>query len=271
MNQPSSVQSLFRTGMRRWRRGVAPLMLATALGVAGCAGGGTGLGLQLVSPEQVAEAGEQSWQQIKSQQPASTNSAYRQRVNRVADRVLRGAGENPADWEVVVFQGAEANAFALPGNKIGVYEGMLEMAKTDDQLAAVIGHEIAHVERAHAVERVNSQAATQLGVQVVGGVLQSTGTGGGALASVLGAGAQYGLLLPYARNQELEADRLGLITMARAGYNPRAAIELWQNMQAAGSGGQPEFLSTHPDPGNRIAQLERMMPEAEAARRSAGS
>src|SRR3546814_4029948 len=138
-------------------------------------------------------------------------------------RVLRGAGEKPADWEVVVFQGAEANAFALPGNNIGVYEGMLQVAKTDDQLAAVIGHEIAHVERAHAVERVNSEATTQLGVQVVGGVLQASGTGGGEQeAELLGAGAKYGLLLPYARNQELEADRLGLITMARAGYEPRA-------------------------------------------------
>src|SRR3546814_15740181 len=147
---------------------------------------------------------------------------------------------------------------------------MLQVAKTDDQLAAVIGHEIAHVERAHAVERVNSEATTQLGVQVVGGVLQASGTGGGEqVAALLGAGAQYGLLLPYARNQELEADRLGLITMARAGYEPRAAIELWQNMQAAGSGGQPEFMSTHPDPGNRIAQLESMMPEAETARRRA--
>lgn len=256
----------------RRRYTLPTLGLAAILALGGCAGEGTGLGLQLVSPDQVAELGQQSWQQIKSKEPVSTNAAAKARVARVSERVLRGAGEDPATWEVVTFKSEQANAFALPGKKIGVYEGMLKVAETDDQLAAVIGHEIAHVERAHAVERVNSEAATQLGAQVVGGALQMSGTGGGEqVAALLGAGAQYGLLLPYARNQELEADRLGLITMARAGYDPRAAIKLWQNMAAAGGASQPEFMSTHPDHGNRIAQLERMMPEAEAARRQAGS
>jgi len=245
--------------------------LAATLALGACSGGGTGLGLQLVSADQVAEMGQQSWQQIKSTTPASTDAAAKARVDRVADRVLRGAGEDPAAWEVVTFKSDQANAFALPGNKIGVFEGMLNVAKTDDQLAAVIGHEIAHVEKEHSVERVNSEATTQMGVQIVGGALQMSGTGGGEqIAALLGAGAQYGLLLPYARNQELEADRVGLLIMARAGYDPQAAITLWQNMAAAGGEAPPEFMSTHPNHGNRIAQLQSMMPEAEAARRKAG-
>ena len=263
---------MIRIVATRTRALIPAFGLAAALTVGGCAGEGTGLGLQLVSPAQVAELGERSWQQIKAQQPQSTNADAKARVARVADRVLRGAGENPAEWEVVTFQSDQANAFALPGKKIGVYEGMLNVAKTDDQLAAVIGHEIAHVEKQHSVERVNSEAATQLGVQVVGGALQIGGAGGGEqIAALLGAGAQYGLLLPYARNQELEADRLGLITMARAGYDPQAAITLWENMAAAGGASTPEFASTHPNHGNRIAQLKQMMPEAEAARRKAGN
>ncbi|HEV7370162.1 M48 family metallopeptidase, partial [Arenibaculum sp.] len=152
-----------------------------------------------------------------------------------------------------------------PGGKIGVYEGMFQVAENEAQLAAVVGHEIAHNQAQHAQQRLSSQAATELGTQVLGAVLQGGNVGGGQqIAALLGAGAQYGLILPYSRNQELEADRLGLLMMARAGYDPRAAVQLWRNMGAAGGARPPEFMSTHPGPESRIARLEELVPEAQA-------
>lgn len=245
------------------RKSVAALMIAgSTAGLGACAGDSTGLGLNLVPEEQVQQMGLQSWQQIRNETPASGNAAYQQTAQQVAARVLQAAGKNPAEWEVVVFQGDAANAFALPGKKIGVYEGMMQLAGNEAQLAAVISHEIAHNEENHAAERVNSQMATQLGVDLAGAALgQTAGVGGQQVAALLGAGAQYGLLLPYSRNQELEADRLGLQYMARAGYDPREAVELWRSMARQG-GGPPEFLSTHPAPEQRIERLQELMPQA---------
>jgi len=176
-------------------------------------------------------------------------------------------GENPSSWEVVVFQSDELNAFALPGKKIGVYEGMMKFADSEDQLAAVIGHEIGHVEEGHGAKRVNSEMTTQLGIDLASAALgQASGVAPEQMAALLGAGAQYGLLLPYSRNQELEADRVGLTYMAKAGFNPQAAVTLWQKMgQKGGGGGPPTFMSTHPANAERIAQLQKMMPEAMAA------
>ena len=249
--------------LRPRRRLLAALLGAAGLMLAGCVGeGDTGLGLNLVSPQQVRELGLESWQQLRRETPPSDNRTYQAALHKVGTRLLSAAGENPNAWEMVVFKGATANAFALPGNKIGVYEGLFRYAQDEAQLAAVVGHEIAHNQRNHAAERLNSTAATQLGAQMAGALLGAGGYGDPSLiAAVLGAGAQYGMILPYARNQELEADRLGLMLMARAGYDPRESITLWQNMSASGSR-TPEFLSTHPGPENRIAQLERYMPEA---------
>jgi len=148
---------------------------------------------------------------------------------------------------------------------------MMKLVAGEAELAAVMGHEIGHVDENHAAERVNSQAATELGVNLAGIALGSaSGTDPQAVASLLGMGAQVGLLLPYSRNQELEADRLGLTSMAKAGYDPRAAVALWQKMQAQGDR-PPTFLSTHPGPEQRIERLQRLMPQAlETYRRSGG-
>jgi predicted Zn-dependent protease len=230
--------------------------------LAGCAGGETGLGLDLVSDEQVEQMGVENWERIRSETPASDNRAYQQTLQQVGGNLLQAAGENPADWEMVVFEGAEANAFALPGNKIGVFEGLFDYAENEDQLATVIGHEIAHNQAEHAAERLSSQAATNVGLQLISVALQAGNIGyANQVAALLGAGAQYGLILPYSRNQELEADRNGLLIMAEAGYDPRESVELWRNMATAGER-PPDFLSTHPGPEDRIAQLESLMPEA---------
>ena len=245
----------------------AVVVVCGCLALSGCETGGTGLGLNIVPESQVEQMGLESWQAIKSETPVSRNAAHQRMAQDVANRVLQAAGKNPREWEVVVFASEEPNAFALPGKKIGVYDGMFKVANTPDRLAAVIGHEIGHVDAAHAAERVNTEAGTQIGVQLISNVLgASTSVSQETLQALLGAGAQYGVALPYSRNQELEADGIGLRYMAQAGYNPRAAVEVWQNMSQLGAS-QPAWLSTHPAPQQRIDALERMIPEVSAGRR----
>lgn len=228
-----------------------------------CGTEGTGLGLNLVPDQQVQEMALETWKDLRAKTPVSADRADQRRARTVADRVLQAAGEQPAQWEVVVFQGGQANAFALPGGKIGVYDGMLRLASSDEELAAVIGHEIAHNEARHAAQRVNSQTATKVGIDIASAALGAANVGPpDTIAGLLGVGAQYGVLLPYSRNQELEADRLGLTYMAKAGYDPHGAVALWRKMQQQGGSRQPTFLSTHPAPGDRIAQLESLLPEA---------
>lgn len=245
------------------RRSLVAAATAAPLALTACAGSdGTGLGLNLVSQDQVQQMGIESWARLKAETQRSDNVGYQASLEQVGGRVLSAIGENPAAWEMVVFEGDEANAFALPGNKIGVFEGMFQYARNEAQLAAIIGHEIAHNQQHHAAERVNTELGTQLGLQAVGAALQVGNVAyANQIAGALGMGAQYGVILPYGRNQELEADRLGLMSMARAGYDPREAVGLWENMREAGP--RPaEFMSTHPSPDNRIARLQQMMPSA---------
>jgi predicted Zn-dependent protease len=163
---------------------------------------------------------------------------------------------------VTVFEDESANAFALPGGKIGVHTGLLEVAKTPDQLAAVIGHEIGHVMAEHSNERVSTAFAANAGVQLAAALSGTDGPKQQMLMGLLGLGAQFGVLLPFSRTQESESDEIGLTLMARAGFDPRAAINLWENMAQAGGAQPPEFLSTHPSHGTRIEDLRAQMDEA---------
>jgi len=244
-------------------------MMTALAGVSGLALAGCTTGLDLaksvpnvVSPQQEVQLGVEQWQRIRQEEPVSQNAGMQNALKTVGSRLLAAAGENPADWEMVVFASEEANAFALPGGKIGVYEGIFRYMDNDAQLAAVVGHEIGHNQARHAARRLSTSAATDLGVQTIGALL-SVGNVAYAneIAGLLGVGAQYGIILPYSRDQELEADRIGLILMARAGYDPREALAFWQNMESAGAR-SPEFASTHPAPASRIAQLESLLPEA---------
>jgi predicted Zn-dependent protease len=263
---PAGVRS---RGTALSRRGFVTALLAGASGAALSACDPAGVGNMFVSEDQVEEMGVETWDRLRAQLPASSNRAYQQTARRVADRILRAAGENPRDWEVRVFARNEANAFALPGNKIGVYEGMFRFARDEDQLAAVIGHEIGHDQAQHARERLAREVGTQAGLQLVSAALQVGNIGyADQIAGLLGAGAQFGIILPYTREQELEADRIGLANMARAGYDPRAAIQLWENMSRQPR--SPEFLSTHPAPESRIAALEEQLPKALATYRASG-
>ncbi len=156
-----------------------------------------------------------------------------------------------------MFKDESPNAFALPGGKMGVYTGMLEVAENQDQLAAVLGHEVGHVLAQHANERMSQQQVTSIGLAVAAG----TGLDSASMQA-LGLGAQIGILLPYSRTHESEADIIGLDLMAKAGFDPRESVQLWKNMQKAGGGTPPEFLSTHPSSGTRIDNLIGQMANA---------
>lgn len=216
--------------------------------------------LKLFSGEKIAQMGVQSYQQMKEQEPIDHSTTDNRYVKCVANAITRVTG---GDWEVTVFKDDQVNAFALPGGKIGVYSGLLDVAKTDDQLATVIGHEVGHVLADHGNERVSQQAATQGGLQVVSAFLGgSGGAGSQAIMSALGLGAQVGILLPFSRTQESEADTIGLELMARAGFDPRQSVQLWQNMAAAGGEKPAEFMSTHPSNESRINNLQSHMNQA---------
>ncbi|HEY4559775.1 MAG TPA: M48 family metallopeptidase [Lysobacter sp.] len=169
-------------------------------------------------------------------------------------------------WDVAVIQSDDANAFCLPGGKMAVYTGLIPVAQNQDAMAVVMGHEIAHALLRHGSQRMAQQKLVQMGQLATGVALGGMDPGQQrAIMGALGAGAQYGLILPYGRNHESQADQVGLMLAAAACFNPREAIPLWQRMGQLGGGQrQPEFASTHPDPENRMAHLQQLMPQAEA-------
>lgn len=218
--------------------------------------------LKLFSHQQLAQMGAASYEKIKAETAVATDDSLKAYVNCVAHALTRQIG---GDWVVTVFKSDQVNAFALPGGKIGVYTGLLDVAQGQAQLAAVIGHEIGHVLAQHSNARLSAKYATSAGLQVLASLLGG-GSGGPSsqrVMALLGLGAQVGLLLPYTRGQESEADIIGLKLMARAGFDPRAAVDLWRNMRAAADGATPpELLSTHPSGTSRIHNLQQHMDKA---------
>ena len=191
------------------------------------------------------------------------------RVKRVGSRVLRAVGPTgqlppPEDWEFIVFDDDEMiNAFAMPGGKVGVYTGILKLAETDDELAAIIGHEIAHVAARHGNERM-SQALiiTGGGIGLAYGVKDEDSDTQKAVMLAYGLGTTFAAQLPFSRLHENESDSIGLLYMARAGYDPRAAPRFWEKMKAQNEDQPPEFMSTHPGHDTRIKRLNEQMPKA---------
>lgn len=244
---------------RRRLLGVAGL--GGAMTLSGCAAYNE-LAASTVSPAQEAELGAQAFQQIQSETPRLRDAGAQARVQAIAARIIPASGSDIPfqEWDVVVFDSDEINAFALPGGHIGVYRGILELADSDDQIATVMGHEVGHVTARHAAQRIGTTQLAQLGTSLAGAGAQLYGISP-QMIGLLGAGVQYGVILPYTRSQELEADRLGLRYMAEAAYNPQAAVSFWQAMSAAGGATPPAFLSTHPSSGQRIEQIQEMLPE----------
>ena len=237
------------------------LILSCVFGLlAGCATSPTGRSQLMLMPDsQMNQMGLQAFDNIKGKTPVESNRTTNQYVQCVANAITR---EVRGTWEVVVFKDDSANAFALPGGKIGVNTGLLKVATNQDQLATVIGHEVAHVQAHHSNERVSQQFAVEQGIGLINAVASPSSGTGQTLMGLLGVGAQYGVLLPYSRLQESEADLIGLKYMARAGFDPRESTRLWTNMGRANSGQPPEFLSAHPSHGTRISDLQKAIPEA---------
>jgi predicted Zn-dependent protease len=209
--------------------------------------------LRLVSDQEVAQMGVAAFAQMKQQLPQAKAAGSQNFVQCIAAAITREVAPEQS-WEVQVFESKDVNAFALPGGKIGVYTGLLPVAQnSQDQVAAVIGHEVAHVLAGHSAARVSNELATQLGLQVFSATT-------GYNPELIGLGANLLLLMPFGRADETEADVLGLEYMARAGFDPRAAVSLWQNMARAGGGqAPPEFMSTHPSNETRIRDLNSRM------------
>ncbi len=219
-----------------------------------------------MSDEKLAQMGAESFEQMKKEVPITENKALVNFVQCVADEITPNVAKSThsGDWEVVVFESEQINAFALPGGKIGVYTGILNVTENQDQLAAIMGHEIAHVIAKHSNERASSSQAAA-GIQALASIAlgeQDQQTRTYALAA-LGAGLQYGVLMPYGRSHEKEADIIGQDLMATSGFNPKAAVSLWHNMAEASKGAPPEFLSTHPSHDTRIEKLTKNLSTAE--------
>ena len=245
-----------------------PVLALLALG---CATSATGRKQLLLMPnDEVRTMGEKAFVDVKSKSPAASEATTNEYVRCVASSVLAANGATVSDWEIVVFQDDAVNAFALPGGKIGVYTGLLKVATDQDQLAAVLGHEIAHVTQQHSNERVSQAFVAEGGLAVASAAIGSGGAQHDLAMAALGIGAQYGVLMPFGRTQESEADVVGLEYMARAGFNPEGAVQLWKNMSASSPDSTPEFLSTHPSHETRIQRLKEKLPEAMAKWREAG-
>jgi predicted Zn-dependent protease len=235
-------------------------LISTLLLLLGCATSPTGRSQLVLMPDsEMTQMGLQAFTNIKQETPVEQDAATNRYVDCVARAITREVG---GSWEVVVFKDDAANAFALPGRKIGVNTGLLKVAKNQDQLATVLGHEVAHVLSQHSNERVSQKFAVEQGLGLINALASPESATGQTLMGLLGVGAQYGILLPYTRVQESEADVLGLDLMAKAGFDPRESVRLWENMSRAGGENPPEFLSTHPSHSTRVRDLNAHMPVA---------
>ncbi|MDE0732142.1 MAG: M48 family metallopeptidase [Gammaproteobacteria bacterium] len=221
----------------------------------------------IFSEAEMVQQGEHLYRRIQQEEEISTDSRNAQYVRCVADHIIAALDESQRTnylWEITVFNSEQANAFALPGGKIGVYSGLLGVAQNQHQLAAVMAHEVGHVLANHSNERASQSTIRNIGVAAA----QTLGISNSALEA-LDLGAQLGLFLPFNRIQESEADSLGVILMANAGFDPMESITLWQNMNAASGSRSPELLSTHPSPRSRMAELRSLMSAALQLRQTA--
>lgn len=215
----------------------------------------------------MADMGNDAFEQMRQTMPVVTDPAIKRLAECVSVELVSALGESwpevdmPDHWDVVVFDNPMPNAFALPGGRIGINSGLLRVAQTPDQLAAVIGHEIGHVIARHGNERLTQQLGIQAVLMVIG-LASDSEVSSDALIRALGLGSQLGITLPFSRAHEVEADRIGLQLMARAGFNPKHSIELWHNMMELDDQQPFELLSTHPHHESRIAVLEESMSQA---------
>ena len=219
----------------------------------------------LLSEGEERQMGLSSYQEVLKKSRLSSDAVATEQVRRVGRRIAEATGRADYQWEFSLIEDKQANAFCLPGGKVAVYTGILPLTRDDAGLAAVLGHEISHAIARHGGERVSQGLLVQVPLAVAQVALAGNDPAmTRQVTALLGAGATVGILLPWSRTQESEADHLGLIYMAKAGYDPHAARDLWVRMAEAskGSARPPEFLSTHPAEATRIKQIEAWLPEA---------
>jgi predicted Zn-dependent protease len=266
---PCSLRAGPRLSRRAFLRGVTAT--AATLPLAGCDQMDVGwLAQMLVPPEAEADLGRQAFQQIMNETPVAQDPGLHEYVTRVGERIVRASNSPYPDWQFVVFEGDQPNAFALPGGRVGVFTGMLKVATDEDQLATALGHEVGHVNARHGAERMVTQHFIALGLRLVASLLAigDVQIPPDLLVALGASAAELGIVRPFSRNQELEADVLGLEYMAEAGYEPTAAIDFWRRMQGlSGDGGQPDFLATHPSSARRIEELLERLPQLESGAR----
>lgn len=216
-----------------------------------------------ISREQEAALGLQSYREVLQQSRVIQGGQDVDRIKSIGLRLSKVVESANFNWEFNLIESAEANAFCLPGGKVAVYTGILPVARNNDGLAVIMGHEIAHAVARHGAERMAQQRLKQIGSFAVGSSISELDTGTQRLIyGAYGLGTQFGIMLPYSRKHESEADYMGLIYVARSCFNPEEAPKVWERMLQANKGVPPEFLSTHPDPRTRIAQFREWMPEA---------
>lgn len=202
----------------------------------------------------------QAWAETKAQTPISRDARANQRLQTIGGKIATVANLPNAQWEFVVFESNEKNAFCLPGGKVGFYKGLMDFCDNDDQIAAVIGHEVGHVALRHAALRAGQETATSIALQgagaIAGSSLKMSSDTLNMVMAAAGAGAQVGILLPFSRSNESEADRQGVEYMHAANYDVKQAVRLWEKMAAAATSRPQEWMSTHPDPNRRAQELK---------------
>jgi predicted Zn-dependent protease len=233
-------------------------MLLAAPGLAGCADVAS---VFAPSDDELMTLSAQAWDETKKQTPISKDAKANARLQSVGPKIAKAANRPNDAWEFVVFDSQEKNAWVLPGGKVGFYKGLMDFCDNDDMVAAVLGHEVGHVVARHAALRAGQQTATNLAIQGGGALLGSqvklSSEQLNLAMAAAGAGAQVGIFLPFSRDNELEADKLGVDYMHTAGYDVKQSIKLWEKMGAASAGArQSEWMSTHPNPETRVQQLK---------------
>ncbi len=266
---------------RRLVQGLAAggVLTAAAPALTGCATNAETGAKQflMVGDKQLSQMAAASWADAKSKTPTSNDPRYTNRLKNIGGRIARGANKEKESWDYAVFDTDTKNAFVLPGNRVGFYKGMMDFAGSDDQIAAIMGHEVGHVTGKHAAERVSTQMAGQLAVvggTILGGsqlnkrckstartqreynlCMQKASRNTRLLNGALGMGFTLGVMLPFSRKHESQSDLLGAKYMHKAGYNAYESVKLWEKMAENSKRRQPEFLSTHPDPSRRARDL----------------
>lgn len=238
-----------------------PIICFILVSLSGCSTSSTGRNqIALYSDNDLNQMGITSFEQMKKEIPISKDKATNDFVLCVANTITANVPKTSfsGEWEVVVFDAAQVNAFALPGGKIGVYTGILNVTENQDQLAAIIGHEVGHVLERHSNERLSANQLSNVGLAVATIALGASEIDNkGLWVAGLGIGVQYGVIMPYSRSHESEADIVGQDLMARSGFSPAASVQLWKNMSQLSKDAPPEFMSTHPSNETRIKQLNQ--------------